>query len=731
MAELLAHVRRCKELARVIKARIEPPWPTLPTTDLPPRDLANQLIDRFLRTAEAVHRVVHIPTLRRECDAVWSSTAEPDMSLIVTLKLVMAIGAASYDREFSLREQALRWIHEAMAWLSRPEFKSRLGVKYIQTSMLLIKARAIVGVGWSMVWVSMGELLRSAIFAGLHRDPSLLPRQNFFASELRRRLWNTLIEMDLQSSLDTGALPILSMHRFDTQPPGNYDDDQLEEDNPTPRPEDTFTDMSIARALRRTYPVRLAIAKFLNEIGSAGTYKDTLQLDAQLRAAYKPIGRSLKTWKPSEFQATFVDSIMRRSLLALHIPFFAPSLTETAYAYTRRVAVDNSLILWRALFTPSDEYLARMPQRAGGTARKAVTDFSLLMAFRSGSFRGVTIQTANILLAELRAQVQENDTLGPGAAGCADRRVVLEEAQDWSLGCIRAGETNIKGYLLICMIGAQIEALRRGAQPDEMNAAILQGVVEAKDACVPILEERAAQARKGDQADADALKAQQSHQPMDDWDLAVRLHPVGKNRLLILSGPEQRVRPRHHEPRQLGIRRHHDRCDWSLIWPWETPRSVFLLSVLVPAASPLRTKRHSRADHSPKRDPSSSAISRANPSSLMCLASSTTRIPLPSSPRLTSEKSTMSASASSKGPPGTEMMLTPPVGIQTCTRSLSVAWVRSFVQMCSATCRYSSADVRMSVTVGLCSYSFRSRYLVGTVPIAPKLVMSVAPRDTR
>lgn len=570
MAELLAHVRKCKDLARVIKARVEPPWPTLPTTDLPPRDLANQLIDRFLKTTEAVHRVVHIPTLRRECDTAWSSNTEPDMSLIVTLKLIMAIGAASYDRDFSLKEQALRWIHEAMAWLSRPEFKSRLGVKYIQTSMLLIKARAIVGVGWSMVWVSMGELLRSAVFAGLHRDPSRLPRQNFFASELRRRLWNTLIEMDLQSSLDTGALPILSMYHFDTQPPGNYDDDQLEEENPTPKPEDTFTDMSISRALRRTYPVRLAIAKFLNEIGSAGTYKDTLQLDAQLRAAYKPIGKSLQKWKPSEFQATFVDCIMRRSLLALHIPFLAPSLTETAYAYTRRVAVDNSLILWRALFTPSDEYLARMPQRVS-TTRTTMTDFSLLMAFRSGSFRGVAIQTANILLAELRAQVQENDTLGTGMTGSSDWRVMLEEVKDWSLGCIKAGETNIKGYLLVCMIGAQIEALRRGAELDETNAAIVQGVVDAKDECVPILEERAAQARKGDQADADALKAQQSHQPMDDWDLAVSLHPPGKKHLLMILGPEQRVRPRHYEPRQLGVRRQHDRCDWSLIWPWETP----------------------------------------------------------------------------------------------------------------------------------------------------------------
>lgn len=519
MVELLGHVRKSKELARIIKARLEPPWPTLPSNDLPPRDLADQLINNYIRTSESIHRVVHIPSLRRECDAAWSSTTELEMSQVVMLKLIMAIGAATFDTYFSLRELAIRWVHEAIAWLGRPDFKARLGVKYIQTVMLLMLARSIVGVGWSMTWVSMGELIRIAFFAGLHRDPSRLPRHTFFAAELRRRLWNTLLEMDLQSCLDTGAMPFNSVQFFDTQPPGNYDDDQLEEEDPKPKPEEVFTDMSIARALRKTFPVRLAIAKFLNEIGSTGTYKDTLHLDAQLRQAYKPVSQSLRRWKPSELQAGYVDSIMRRALVALHVPFFGPSLQETAYAYTRKVVVDSSLILWRAVFTPSAEYVARTPSLSSAT-NTVPSDFSLVMAYRSGSFRGVAIQTVNILLAELREQVKENDDLGTGGltSGC---REIVDEAKDWAVQCIKAGETNIKGYLLIAMLGAQIEAHKRGYGREETQAAIIQAVVEAKDACVPILEEKVAQVRKGDQLDADAINAQQPSRSIDDWDMSV------------------------------------------------------------------------------------------------------------------------------------------------------------------------------------------------------------------
>ena len=54
------------------------------------------------------------------------------------LKLILAIGATSFDETFSLRPSATQWVYEAQTWLSAPEFKSRLHLQFVQTHLLLL-----------------------------------------------------------------------------------------------------------------------------------------------------------------------------------------------------------------------------------------------------------------------------------------------------------------------------------------------------------------------------------------------------------------------------------------------------------------------------------------------------------------------------------------------------------------------------------------------------------------
>jgi len=57
---------------------------------------------------------------------------------------------------------------------------------------------------------------------GFHRDPAnLKPALDLFPTELRRRLWNTILEITIQTSLDIGGAPLLSLSDFDTLPPSN------------------------------------------------------------------------------------------------------------------------------------------------------------------------------------------------------------------------------------------------------------------------------------------------------------------------------------------------------------------------------------------------------------------------------------------------------------------------------------------------------------------------------
>ncbi|KAL6359560.1 hypothetical protein LRP88_06981 [Fusarium phalaenopsidis] len=459
---IVTYLIKCKALARLIKARRAPPWPTSLTTQLPPRRVTDELVECYLRTTERVYRILHVPTFRKQYEALYTSQDDPDRSFLVQLKLVLALGAVTYDEKFLMRVSAVRWIYEAQAWVSEPEFKSRLGIQYLQTNILLLLAREMVQVSGESPWVAAGSLYRTAVSMGLHRDPVHLSKRTRFVSEMRRRLWNTILEISLQSSLSSGSPPLISLDDFDTEPPGNFDDDQLLADDPAPRPEHEFTELSIARALRKTFPDRLNVAKLLNNIGSQGSYEETLRIDAELRASYRALTQTLHGCKstpgrsPSQFELCAVDFIMRRYVSALHFPFLGPSLHETCYAFSRKVSVEASFKLWCAAYPRSSE-------------------------------------------------------------SSLDTHSDNEDSKTWSLRCIEAGETNIKGYLGINVAAAQIQGLLQGLSGDALAEFMIRAGEAAEERCLPILESAAAE-METDEVDQSQLPSNAVFDFGEDWD---------------------------------------------------------------------------------------------------------------------------------------------------------------------------------------------------------------------
>ena len=459
------------------------------------------------------------------------SDTEPATAFLVQLKLVLAIGATTYDEQFSLRASAIQWVYEAQTWFSEPEFKSRLSIQALQTNLLLLLARETAGVGGDLIWISAGALLRTAVYMGLHRDPACLPKRTTFAAEMRRRLWNTILEITLQSSMDSGGPPLVSLSDFNTEPPSNFDDDQLVAEDPVPKPEDDFTQVSIAIALRKTFPLRLSIAKFLNDLGSHGTYEEALRLDAELRASHKALCRTLQGCNsssgrsPSQFEIRVVDFLMRRYLSSLHIPFFGPALHETAYAFSRKVVIETSLKIWCAAY-PSSSIMAA--QFRSDTASSDRDDLARLTACGSGFFRTVAMQASFFIAVELKTQLQEEESLGPVPLR-PDLLSVLDDAKTWSLRCIEAGETNIKGYLFMCLVAAQIEGLMRGLGKDEFPELLVKAAEEAEERCLPILEEKAAQGQT--EGSVDGLNQTSLNTPpelMEDWDFMVSQEPPSR-----------------------------------------------------------------------------------------------------------------------------------------------------------------------------------------------------------
>ncbi|KAL3469336.1 hypothetical protein BJX99DRAFT_252073 [Aspergillus californicus] len=498
-------LKRCKDLARVIKAQRTPQWPTPPTPDLPPKGVADELVDCYMRTFETTYRILHVPSFKTDYDALWVSDAKPNTAFTVQLKLVLALGSITYDGNFAMRPSAARWVYEAQTWLSDPDFKPQLNIQCLQSRVLLFLARENMNVGGDSSWISAGMLLRIAMYMGLNRDPSHLPSRTALASEVRRRLWNTILELTIQASMAAGGSPLLSLQDFDCKPPGNFDDEQLLADDPVPKGDDEYTQTSAARVLCHTLPQRLAIAKFLNDLGSYGSYEVALRLDTALRESYRAICRTLRGYSsrpgpsPSPFETRLIDFIIHYYLACLHMPFFERSLHEAAYAYARKVMIESALKIWCAAY-PASSIIASHPRSdsshsyQGGLTQLVTAGFGFLRA-------GIQLATMFIAM-ELKSQAQDEDSLGPTPYRL-DLMSVLTDAKERSYKTLECGETNIKGYLVLCLVVAQIEGLMQGMDKTRLPEFILQAAETAEDRCLAFMEEKAGPSYS--EADIDVL----------------------------------------------------------------------------------------------------------------------------------------------------------------------------------------------------------------------------------
>ncbi|KAK7958047.1 hypothetical protein PG988_012895 [Apiospora saccharicola] len=501
-SEIVMLLHQNKLLSKTIKAQRMPELTFKFGLKIPPRDVADKLVDGYLRTFETVYRILHVPSFKAEYEKYWTSPASANPAFVIQLQLVMAAGAGVFDDAHSMRKLAIAWVYEAMCWLITPPAKSKLTITGIQNMLLLHYAREVAGVSGDLTWISMGSVYRSAITMGLHRDPKRLPNMSHADAEIRRRLWNTILELALQSSLNAGGPPMVSLDEFDTGPPGDFDDsDLMDDDESRSQPSSSasaaanpnrFTDTTVSLTLRKSFPLRLAIVRYLNDINSMGKYEDTLKLSAQLQTAYKAASLSLRRFygaggsrQPSLFQKELLNFIFHHYFQAHHLPYLRRAFREPAYAFSRKIVVEMSLKIFSAVSQSSSYGYSlgssgsQRPSPPGvgvqggnnGTPSSLSTttaaqhqhhsDLYRLATNSTGFFRNVTCKASMLIPVELQYQALENDGLGL----ITPRPDLLEAVRDtaaWAMRRIRAGETNTKGYLLCRAMAMYVEGLVAG-----------------------------------------------------------------------------------------------------------------------------------------------------------------------------------------------------------------------------------------------------------------------------
>lgn len=471
---------------------------------MPPREICDELVRLYLRTFEAVLRVLHVPNFQRDYLQYWINPQAASESLILQLLLVMAIGTCFYQdtaaTEGTLHRQATHWIQACHLRLAAPFRKKHLNLRGVQSQCLLVIALLTNtnAVGGDLAWISAASLVQNAMAVGLHNPPSQLPVDSLEA-EVRRRLWATILELAVQCSLDSGGHPIISARALNYELPSNLNDSQISDSTetlPAGHPMTTFTQSSIQCALLGSLPIRLRIAEALSRSQGELSYDTALRMGAELTAACRETSKLIDSFlsspltaaddaRPREFQIKMQDLLTRRFLLLLHAQFAYKAPSDVAYHFSRTVCHECSLLLLSPWSSSADdaEPLAtrRRGSKNGAAPWSSLQDYASLQLFGDGLFKNTFLVASLIVCGEVLQQLRDDSSPAASSPPLARRELLqaVEHAARLARRRVRAGETNAKAAALFACLRARIGAHSVPQQQQPQQRAALAAAMRA------------------------------------------------------------------------------------------------------------------------------------------------------------------------------------------------------------------------------------------------------------
>ncbi|KAJ5745743.1 fungal-specific transcription factor domain-containing protein [Penicillium odoratum] len=464
-------------------------------TLLPDRHVTDKLVALYFSTFESTFRILHVPQFLAEYEEFWSSGASASPNLwsrdVFAAKLLSLMACAAdgitTETDTQVSNQTTKgWIQAVGSWVKTVTTYAKLDLDFIQVMCLLLIAKQAIAYEGDLAWLAAGSLVREAMMIGLHRDPVNFKSVAPFHAELRRRLWATIVELDLQAALDTGVPAGISEDDYDCAPPSNLDDEDFTVSSteiPASKPASAFTRTSLQVSLAQTLGPRIRIIKIVNQVRLSSNYQEILDLShvitAHLSQSPFAIINNPDDEAPSKFQQSLYLFLIYRYLLALHRPFVL-SLAETRnemYRYSREICVKACLSLLSPLtMAPGSE----------------IPVYPHILRLRGGMFRSEIFHAAATLCFELRLQVKDNKLpLLPGSVADTDQNNnkselllrVVESAIKYFEFKVRTEKQACKAFMLLNMVytSAQSEILS-ASDRSQANSAMISDLT-LENAC--------------------------------------------------------------------------------------------------------------------------------------------------------------------------------------------------------------------------------------------------------
>lgn len=475
--------------------------------DLPSREICDELVRHYLRTLGLIYRVLHVPTFYEDYERFWDNRASVSTGFMFKLLMIFAIGSIFHCKPGPSNEVGIpvrRWVYAAQWWLAGPFEKESNKLEGLQVHCLLLLCRQAYAINKEVNWTSVGTLMRQAIHQGLHRDPKHFSTLSVFDSELRRRIWGTIIEINVQLSIDAAMPPLLGPNDFDTLPPSNIEDedfDQATASVPPPRPRDIYTSASLQILLLESYPLRLQVARTINECAQGQSYENALHLGNELTTSCKEMSHRFHTFisctgdrsmRPTRFHHRLLDTLLRRFILNLYRPFTIEATHDPRFYLSRKLSLESALVMASYCDAPSDSFDNKIPHR----------DFQRLSFSGAGLFKGyLSLDIMVVIGLEIITQIEEEVASQPigskslpfdsvdqiAEAARAPLVQSLEKLMDHLRQSLAAGIPSMKRYCLLGGILAQIRCVPRGEKAELSH--IHEAFMESMFTCRTLLQQ--------------------------------------------------------------------------------------------------------------------------------------------------------------------------------------------------------------------------------------------------
>ncbi|KAJ5947192.1 hypothetical protein N7466_000207 [Penicillium verhagenii] len=324
---------------------------------LPDQRTINELVHRYFDNYESIYRIIHGPSFWEEYAKFSTDHLSTSSAFVVLVLLIMATASCispneqtRYIGDSSLgRERAVMWIEASESWL-RSHSQKNVYLAVWQIRCLLLLAKLANTVKKKRHWTEAGNLVREAMAAGMHRDPGLLgDKISAFDREMRRRLWATMTELELQASIDRGMTSTSAGAFADTKGVLNLEDkDLLDEPDAldTQRPATEYTASSFLYFSNMSFSLRVSLNSVVNDMNSPLRYEEVMHYEDLITKELQKLPpwscvRSHENENGLSLAArTLLDVQLRQFLIMLHAPFARQAEASSRHSFSRMVCFD-------------------------------------------------------------------------------------------------------------------------------------------------------------------------------------------------------------------------------------------------------------------------------------------------------------------------------------------------------------------------------------------------------